>query len=99
MTTNQQPEQLAIFGDDSAEAPRLRRFIGRCKVCRTVQAVEVADGNAWRYGRGCCGKSVQLVAVQGGYKASRRCDSRCTHATSSHCECQCEGANHGKWFA
>jgi len=94
MRTNAQP-QLSLFGDDEVEAPRTRRFIGRCQTCRKVQADDVDDANEWRYGRGCCGRTVQLLAVRGTHSDSRRCDARCLNATRPDCECSCSGVNHG----
>ena len=42
-----------------------------------------------------CGSHVELLGVQGKYRAAVKCDARCEGATGRNCECQCGGKNHG----
>jgi len=72
-----------------------QRFIGRCKTCKTVQAVEAEDPNLWRYGRTCCGRTPQLLAIEG-TKSEKKCGALCRNAMGPRCDCSCEGENHGR---
>ena len=44
------------------------------------------------------GATVTLLAV-GNWEGERRCDERCYNAVGPHCDCCCEGINHGKGLA
>lgn len=46
----------------------------------------VYDPNGWKF---------TMKLIKGTYCPEITCDSRCTHAKGSTCDCSCGGANHG----
>jgi hypothetical protein len=56
---------------------------------------DVAVENGWATIMCGCGRTVELVAVNGKVRDAVLCDSRCTSATGHNCECECGGENHG----
>lgn len=92
-------EPGAVYGDPAAGA---RVYTGRCPVCRagvtvrcTLEDVRAAD---WQTRSGCHGRWTVLEPLRATTVAGRRCDSRCTNAVGSTCECECGGERHGQRF-
>lgn len=73
-----------------------RRFF-RCPDCLAVVA---SDGQVEGLACGACDGELEPMGfvVRSGSGASAMrcmCDARCVFAHGPHCDCQCEGANHG----
>lgn len=74
------------------------------KLCRSVHKTWSLEGVALETGADApaqtchCGAYMEARPIRGRYSAAHKCGSRCTHAKSGDCECQCGGTNHGKGY-
>lgn len=79
-----------------------RVFNGRCPICRAGVSVactlETVRDMGWQVRSGCHARWTVLAPLQAVSVPGRRCDSRCTNAVGSSCECECAGLNHGARF-
>lgn len=73
-------------------------WIGRCRRrgCTTIKRVQSGQWPAYllihcRAHRG----ELEWRRICGTVSEHHKCDSRCTNAKGSDCECSCGGANHG----
>ena len=103
--------QLALFGlslDEQRpfDAPETF-YLGRCPRCHRHHRATADHTKLYGAARyvPCtrCNTSsnatpvlVPVLPIKATYHAGTPCDSRCLSATGHHCECSCNGRNHGR---
>lgn len=71
----------------------------RCIIC--LEPCVIDETTKWRTATcGACGGKFELMGFVKGFEVVQPelrcvCDNRCVNALGPHCECKCEGTNHG----